>query len=100
MTSVERAHIVVVGAGLAGLTAALNLADSAEVTVLAKRGLDEAATAWAQGGIVGVLGADDSVEAHVRDTLDATPSTPVGSLADVLRADQQARARTESMVRA
>ena len=36
----------------------------------------------------------------VRDTLDATPSTPVGSLADVLRADQQARARTESMVRA
>jgi len=36
----------------------------------------------------------------VRDTLDATPATPVGSLADVLRADQQARARTEAMVRA
>jgi len=67
----DRPHIVVVGAGLAGLTAALHLAESAEVTVLAKRGLDEAATAWAQGGIVGVLGADDSVDAHVRDTQDA-----------------------------
>ena len=67
----QRPHIVVVGAGLAGLTVALNLAASAEVTVLAKRGLDEAATAWAQGGIVGVLGADDSVDSHVRDTQDA-----------------------------
>ena len=67
----ERPHVVVVGAGLAGLTAALNLAGTAEVTVLAKRGLDEAATAWAQGGIVGVLGADDSVDSHVRDTQDA-----------------------------
>ncbi len=71
MGSADRPHIVVVGAGLAGLTAALNLAGSAEVTVLAKRGLEEAATAWAQGGIVGVLGADDSVDSHVRDTQDA-----------------------------
>ena len=41
------------------------------VVVLAKRQLDEGATAWAQGGIVGVLGDDDSVESHVRDTQDA-----------------------------
>ena len=41
------------------------------VVVLAKRELDEGATAWAQGGIVGVLGDDDSVESHVRDTQDA-----------------------------
>jgi L-aspartate oxidase len=39
--------------------------------VLAKRGLDEGATSWAQGGIVGVLGSDDSIESHVRDTQDA-----------------------------
>ena len=63
--------VVIVGAGLAGLTVALQLADERPVTVLAKRSLDEAATAWAQGGIVGVLGADDSVESHVRDTQDA-----------------------------
>ena len=65
------APVVVVGAGLAGLTTALQLADQFPVVVLAKRSLSEAATAWAQGGIVGVLGADDSIESHVRDTQDA-----------------------------
>jgi L-aspartate oxidase len=63
--------VVVVGAGLAGLTVALELAAHSKVVVLAKRALTESATAWAQGGIVGVLGADDSVESHVRDTQDA-----------------------------
>jgi L-aspartate oxidase len=63
--------VVVVGAGLAGLTAALHLAHSHQVVVLAKRNLNEGATAWAQGGIVGVLGSDDSIESHVRDTQDA-----------------------------
>jgi len=51
--------VVIVGAGLAGLTVALHLAAERPVVVLAKRNLDEAATAWAQGGIVGVLGDDD-----------------------------------------
>ena len=63
--------VVIVGAGLAGLTVALHLADQVPVTVLAKRELGEAATAWAQGGIVGVLGSDDSIDSHVRDTQDA-----------------------------
>ena len=63
--------VVIIGAGLAGLTVALLLAADRPVVVLAKRDLDEAATAWAQGGIVGVLGDDDSVESHVRDTQDA-----------------------------
>ncbi len=56
------------GAGLAGLTVALQLADRHRIVVLAKRGFEEAATAWAQGGIVGVIGDDDSVELHVHDT--------------------------------
>jgi len=63
--------IVIVGAGLAGLCTALHLADQRRVIVLAKRSLHEGATAWAQGGIVGVLGADDSIEAHVHDTQEA-----------------------------
>jgi L-aspartate oxidase len=63
--------VVVVGAGLAGLTVALELARTQPVVVLAKRTLSESATAWAQGGIVGVLGSDDSVESHVRDTQEA-----------------------------
>ena len=65
------APVVIVGAGLAGLTAALHIADLVPVVVLAKRELNEGATAWAQGGIVGVLGRDDSIESHVRDTQDA-----------------------------
>jgi L-aspartate oxidase len=63
--------VVIVGAGLAGLTVALHLAKTQPVIVLAKRELNEGATAWAQGGIVGVLGSDDSIESHVRDTQDA-----------------------------
>ena len=66
-----QAPVVIIGAGLAGLAVALHLAADRSVIVLAKRNLDEAATAWAQGGIVGVLGQDDSIESHVRDTQDA-----------------------------
>jgi L-aspartate oxidase len=63
--------VVIVGAGVAGLTVALQLAERTPVTVLAKRSLEESATAWAQGGIVGVLGSDDSIESHLRDTSEA-----------------------------
>ena len=63
--------VVVVGAGLGGLTVALQLAQHRPVIVLAKRELTESATAWAQGGIVGVLGSDDSVASHVHDTQQA-----------------------------
>lgn len=63
--------VVIVGAGLAGLTVALHMAKSQPVVVLAKRQMNEGATAWAQGGIVGVLGSDDSIESHVRDTQEA-----------------------------
>jgi L-aspartate oxidase len=63
--------VIIVGAGLAGLTVALHLAQTQPVMVIAKRELTEGATAWAQGGIVGVLGSDDSIESHVRDTQDA-----------------------------
>lgn len=67
----QESPVVIIGAGLAGLTVALHLADQVPVVVLAKRDLTEAATAWAQGGIVGVLGSDDSIDSHVRDTQDA-----------------------------
>jgi L-aspartate oxidase len=63
--------LLVVGAGLAGLTVALKVAEKRKVIVLAKRELTEAATAWAQGGIVGVLDEKDSFESHVGDTLEA-----------------------------
>src|SRR5581483_11337392 len=71
-TGAPPAPVVIVGAGLAGLTVALHLArHGRRVIVLAKRGLSEGATSWAQGGIVGVLGSDDSIDSHVRDTQEA-----------------------------
>ena len=63
--------LLVVGAGLAGLTVALEVAQTRKIIVLAKRELTESATAWAQGGIVGVLDEKDSFESHVGDTLEA-----------------------------
>ena len=74
--------VVIIGAGLAGLTVALHLADQMPVIVLAKRELHEAATAWAQGGIVGVLGRDDSIDSHVQDTRDAGGGTGPGDDAE------------------
>ncbi len=63
--------VVVVGCGLGGLSAALQLAEQGPVVVLAKREGMEGATAWAQGGIVGVLAPDDTIASHVHDTQDA-----------------------------
>jgi len=65
-------RILILGGGVAGLGAALRLADSGrEVTVLAKRVLTEGSSRHAQGGIAAVMAASDSVEAHIEDTLQA-----------------------------
>lgn len=61
--------VIVIGSGAAGLTAALNLAQHHKVAVLAKSGLSEGSTAWAQGGIAAVLDAGDTFESHVEDTM-------------------------------
>jgi L-aspartate oxidase len=63
------ADVLVVGSGAAGLTAALNLAETHKVAVIAKGALSEGATSWAQGGIAAVLEEGDSFEAHVNDTM-------------------------------
>ncbi|MDH5633637.1 MAG: L-aspartate oxidase [Gammaproteobacteria bacterium] len=64
--------VLVIGAGSAGLTLALRLADSHRVTVLAKGALSEGSSLYAQGGVAAVLdGDEDSFESHIKDTLDA-----------------------------
>ena len=63
------ADALIVGSGAAGLTAALNLAETHKVAVIAKGGLGEGATSWAQGGIAAVLEEGDSFDSHVNDTL-------------------------------
>lgn len=61
--------VIVIGSGAAGLTAALELAQSKRVLVLAKGSLTGGSTAWAQGGIAAVLDAGDTFDEHIRDTM-------------------------------
>ncbi len=63
--------ILVIGGGAAGLTAALHLASRARVTVLCKGDIDSASSTWAQGGIAAVTDPEDSIDAHIEDTLNA-----------------------------
>lgn len=66
-----RTEVLVVGAGAAGLMAALAAARHAEVLVLARTSLPESNSARAQGGIAAALDAADSPVAHGADTLTA-----------------------------
>ena len=61
--------VLIVGSGAAGLTAALNLAETHTVAVIAKGALGDSASARAQGGIAAVLEEGDSFEAHINDTM-------------------------------
>jgi L-aspartate oxidase len=61
--------VVIVGSGLAGLSAALHLAPSRRVAVLTKRDITEGSSARAQGGIAAVMGEGDSFQSHVDDTI-------------------------------
>lgn len=61
--------VLVIGSGAAGLTAALALAQTRKVLVLAKGALNSGSTAHAQGGIAAVLDAGDTFENHIRDTM-------------------------------
>ncbi|WFL78383.1 L-aspartate oxidase [Altererythrobacter arenosus] len=65
----EHHDVLVIGSGAAGLTAALALAETKKVLVLAKGSLTGGSTAWAQGGIAAVLDAGDTFENHIRDTM-------------------------------
>jgi L-aspartate oxidase len=62
---------IVVGAGIAGLRASVELASSGRVLCLAKREVTESNTQYAQGGIAAALSDDDEVSLHLEDTLKA-----------------------------
>lgn len=61
--------VIIVGSGAAGLSAAITLARTHKVLVLAKGELTGGSTAWAQGGIAAVLDAGDTFENHIDDTM-------------------------------
>lgn len=66
----DAGDVLIVGAGLAGLFAALKLAPRS-VTVLANQPIGGGASAWAQGGIAAAIGTGDSIESHIADTTSA-----------------------------
>ena len=61
--------VIIVGSGAAGLSAAITLARTHKVLVLAKGELTGGSTSWAQGGIAAVLDAGDTFENHINDTM-------------------------------
>lgn len=61
--------VLVIGSGAAGLTLALSLARHAKIAVLSKNAVNLGSTWFAQGGIAAVLDDQDSIDAHVADTL-------------------------------
>jgi len=65
------ADVVVVGSGIAGLTAALHARAAGRVLLVTKALLDAGSTRWAQGGIAAALAPDDSPAAHFADTMTA-----------------------------
>lgn len=68
------AHVVIIGSGIAGLFAALRLADAEhKVTVVTKQRPTDSSTNWAQGGIAAILDKTDGVglESHIKDTLES-----------------------------
>src|SRR5437763_4275057 len=64
-----RPDYVVIGAGVAGLRAAIELARDGQVLVIAKESLRESSSEYAQGGIAAALSDDDEVSLHEQDTI-------------------------------
>ena len=72
MPESQKYDVLIIGSGGAGLSLALKLADNAKrIAVLSKFALTAGSTYYAQGGISAVFDADDSIESHIEDTLDA-----------------------------
>ena len=89
-----RADIAVVGAGAAGLYAALAAArEGARVVLVSRSPLAMSASYWAQGGIAAAIAADDSPDRHLADTLAAGRGTTRESAARVLCREAPARVR-------
>lgn len=89
-----QADVVVVGSGIAGLTAALRLRARVPRVLLVTKGvLASGSTVWAQGGIAAALHPEDSPEAHLADTLVAGGGLCDPHAAEVLVTEGPARVR-------
>jgi L-aspartate oxidase len=71
LASQRNYDFLVIGSGIAGLTFALKVAGAGTVAIITKKQRAESNTNYAQGGIAAVMAEDDSLDLHVRDTLEA-----------------------------
>jgi L-aspartate oxidase len=83
--------VVVIGAGIAGLTAALAAADRGSVLVLAKGSLDSSSSYAAQGGVAAAIGPDDDPALHAADTLAVGRGVCRPSAVELLAAEAPSR---------
>lgn len=90
---VARSEVLVVGSGVAGLTAALGSAPR-RVTLLTKSALVSGSSPWAQGGIAAAVGADDSPALHAADTLAAGAGLSDPDVVALLTGEGPERIRT------
>ena len=67
----QQFDVLIIGSGLAGLSLALRTAADKKICLISKRTINDSASNWAQGGIAAVLNDEDSIEAHIQDTLTA-----------------------------
>jgi len=67
----ETVDYIVIGTGIAGLRAALTLAEGGTVAILCKDELSESSTGYAQGGVAVALSEEDEIRFHIDDTLAA-----------------------------
>jgi L-aspartate oxidase len=84
---------LVIGSGVAGLSAAIKLSAYGQVTVLTKSALNECSTALAQGGIAVALAKTDTPQSHLEDTINAGAGLCERSAVEVLVAEGPERVR-------
>ncbi len=90
-SAIHKADVLIVGAGIAGLMAALKLSPR-QVTILTKTHLGSgSATGWAQGGIAAAIGDDDSPSLHSLDTRNAGAGISDEAIVELLTQDAPAR---------
>ena len=65
----RQTDVLIIGAGAAGLFAALHLPAEDDVLVVDKGRSGQGSSLWAQGGVAAALGPEDSVDLHIQDTL-------------------------------
>ena len=89
----KTADFLVIGSGVAGLTFALKVANHGSVIIITKKGITDASTNFAQGGIASVMSELDSFDYHIKDTHDAGDGLCHKDVVEMVVKDGPARIR-------